>query len=165
MFLKVFGLEVARTGLGRAEIDRLGLSATVSVSTSVHQSRGHVYPGSKPITTVLLVEPERGRFLGGPMAGAESVSWRIDVLATALHAGMTVAEIELLDLAYAPPWRRCTTPSLSPPTWLERLFEPQNQSPHRPLNSRCSNDSMRPKPTECPHVGRRHRHTRGCSTR
>lgn len=98
---KVFGLEVGRTGLGRSEIDRLGWSAVTS--TSVHHSRGHAYPGSKPITTVLFVERQSGRLLGAQMIGTENVTGRIDVLATALHAQMSVSQIEALDLAYAPP--------------------------------------------------------------
>ncbi len=98
---KVFGLEVGRTGLGRTEVDRVGLTAAVTSST--HRSRGHVYPGSKAITTTLLVERSSGRLLGAQMVGAEGVTGRIDVLATALHAGMTADQLEALDLAYAPP--------------------------------------------------------------
>lgn len=98
---KVFGLEVGRTGLGRSEIDRLGLSA--SSATSSHRTRGHAYPGSKPITTVLFVEHGSERLLGAQMVGAEFVTGRIDVLATALHAGMSAEQVESLDLAYAPP--------------------------------------------------------------
>lgn len=98
---KVFGLEVGRTGLGGAEIGRLGLSAAAVVST--HRTRGHAYPGSKAITTVLLVEHASGRLLGAQIVGGEAVTGRIDVLATALHAGMTVTQLESLDLAYAPP--------------------------------------------------------------
>jgi NADPH-dependent 2,4-dienoyl-CoA reductase/sulfur reductase-like enzyme len=64
---------------------------------------GHAYPGSTPVTTVLFVERRTGRLLGAQMVGREGVAGRIDVLATALHARMTVAQIESLDLAYAPP--------------------------------------------------------------
>lgn len=94
---KVFGLQVGRTGLGRAEA-----AEAILFSTSKHGSRGHGYPGSGPITTVLVVDAG-GRLLGAQLVGAEGVKGRIDVFATALHAGMTVAQIEGLDLAYAPP--------------------------------------------------------------
>ncbi len=98
---KVFGLEVGRTGLGRTDAERLGLSAVSATST--HRSRGHAYPGSKLITTVLFVERGSERLLGAQMVGGESVAGRINVLATALHSGMTAAQLEALDLAYAPP--------------------------------------------------------------
>jgi NADPH-dependent 2,4-dienoyl-CoA reductase/sulfur reductase-like enzyme len=98
---KVFDLEVGRTGLGSAELERLGMVALRSLST--HRTRGHGYPGSTPVTTVLFVERHTGHLLGAQMVGGEGVAGRIDVLATALHARMTVAQIESLDLAYAPP--------------------------------------------------------------
>ncbi|MFC1610764.1 FAD-dependent oxidoreductase [Myxococcota bacterium] len=98
---KVFDLEVARTGLGQQEIDELGLSAVVAPSK--HASFAHGYPGAAPIHTVLFVEVPSGRLLGAQMVGAGVVGKRIDVLATALHAGMTVHDVEGLDLTYAPP--------------------------------------------------------------
>lgn len=98
---KVFDLEVGRTGVTPIEAGRAGLEAIASRST--HRTRGHAYPGSKEVTTVLVVEPGSGRLLGAQMAGEEGVTGRIDVLATALTARMTVAEMEGLDLAYAPP--------------------------------------------------------------
>jgi NADPH-dependent 2,4-dienoyl-CoA reductase/sulfur reductase-like enzyme len=98
---RVFDLEVARTGLGAAEARGLGLDAVAAPSTQV--SRGHAYPGGTPVTTVLVAERGTGRLLGGQMAGREGVAKRIDVLAAALHARMTVDEVEGLDLSYAPP--------------------------------------------------------------
>jgi NADPH-dependent 2,4-dienoyl-CoA reductase/sulfur reductase-like enzyme len=98
---RVFDLEVARTGLGAAEARGLGLDVVAAPST--HASRGHAYPGGSPVTTVLIAERGSGRLLGGQMAGREAVAKRIDVLAAALHARMTVEEVEGLDLSYAPP--------------------------------------------------------------
>ncbi|HEX9052271.1 MAG TPA: FAD-dependent oxidoreductase [Anaeromyxobacter sp.] len=98
---KVFALEVGRTGLSAADATRLGLDAVGAGSK--HRSRGHGYPGSKDVTTVLVVERGSGRLLGGQMVGGEGVAGRIDVLATALSSRLTVAQIEQLDLAYAPP--------------------------------------------------------------
>jgi pyruvate/2-oxoglutarate dehydrogenase complex dihydrolipoamide dehydrogenase (E3) component len=51
----------------------------------------------------VVAEKGTGRFLGGQIVGAQGAGKRIDVLATALHAGLTVAEMRYLDLAYAPP--------------------------------------------------------------
>jgi NADPH-dependent 2,4-dienoyl-CoA reductase/sulfur reductase-like enzyme len=107
---KLFGLEVARTGLGRVEIERDGLDAVAAVSTQ--SSRGHAYPGGGPVTTVLFAERRSGRLLGGQMAGPEGVAKRIDVLATALQAGMDVTEVEALDLSYAPPFAPVYDPVL-----------------------------------------------------
>lgn len=98
---KVFDLEVARTGVGAADIERLGLKVISAVSH--HSSRGHHYPGAVRLTTVLFAERGSGRLLGAQMVGADVVAKRMDVLATALHAGMTLADIESLDLTYAPP--------------------------------------------------------------
>jgi NADPH-dependent 2,4-dienoyl-CoA reductase/sulfur reductase-like enzyme len=98
---RVFEVEVGRTGLGRADIERAGRDDLVSIST--HASRGHAFPGSAPLTTVLFVERDTGRLVGAQMAGRGVVGTRIDVFATALHANMTVDDIERLDLAYAPP--------------------------------------------------------------
>jgi NADPH-dependent 2,4-dienoyl-CoA reductase/sulfur reductase-like enzyme len=98
---KVFDLEVGRTGLGASEIDRHGMAAAASLST--HRSRGHAYPGSTSIVTALFTDRQTGRLLGAQMVGREGVAGRINVLATAIHAGMTVTQIESLDLAYAPP--------------------------------------------------------------
>jgi len=97
---KAFDLEVGRTGLGLAEARHLGFDAIASRSR--HKSRGHSYPGGTDVTTVLVVERATGRLLGAQMIG-EDAGKRIDVLATALHAGMTVDDLEGLDLAYAPP--------------------------------------------------------------
>lgn len=98
---RVFEVEVGRTGLGRADIERAGRDDLVSISR--HASRGHAFPGSEPLTTVLFVDRGTGRLVGAQMAGRGVVGTRIDVFATALQANMTVDDIERLDLAYAPP--------------------------------------------------------------
>ncbi|MHB8257453.1 MAG: FAD-dependent oxidoreductase [Acidiferrobacterales bacterium] len=107
---RVFDLEVARTGVGAAEIGGYGLDVLSSVSR--HSSRGHHYPGSAPITTVVFVERGSGRLLGAQMAGADTVAKRIDVFATALRARMSVHDVESLDLCYAPPFAPVYDPVL-----------------------------------------------------
>jgi len=54
-----------------------------------------------------------GRLLGGQLAGREGAAKRIDVLATALHAGFTVADLAGLDLSYAPPFAPVYDPVLA----------------------------------------------------
>jgi NADPH-dependent 2,4-dienoyl-CoA reductase/sulfur reductase-like enzyme len=98
---KVFDLQVARSGLGASELSRLGMDAQRSESTQ--DSRAHSVDGRHPIRTVLFTAAD-GRLLGAQMAGRDGVGGRIDVFATALHAGLRVQQIEGLDLAYAPPF-------------------------------------------------------------
>ena len=99
--VKVFDLEVARTGLGLAEARAAGRDAVAT--DLVSRSRAKYYPGSSPLH-VRLVHAPGGRLLGGQLAGREGAAKRVDVLATALHAGLTVADLAALDLSYAPPY-------------------------------------------------------------
>lgn len=98
---KVFALEVGRTGLGRAELDKLGLRASTTLST--HLDHAPSFSAAHELTTVLFADPESGKLLGAQMAGAGVVGKRIDVFATALYAGLSVQQIAELDLTYAPP--------------------------------------------------------------
>jgi NADPH-dependent 2,4-dienoyl-CoA reductase/sulfur reductase-like enzyme len=118
---KVFGLEVGRTGLGQREIDRMGLDAVAAASSQ--PSRAHGYPGGSKVATVLYAERETGRLLGAQMVGREGVTGRIDTLATALHARMTVEQVEGLDLAYAPPFAPVYDPVLIAATVTRKALE------------------------------------------
>lgn len=117
---RVFDLEVARTGLGQNDIQRMGLKAVKAVST--HPSKAHGYPGAKPLTTVLFAEKGSGRLLGAQMVGADVVAKRIDIFATALAARMSVADIEELDLAYAPPFAPVYDPVLIAATVAQKAL-------------------------------------------
>lgn len=108
--VKVFGLEVARTGLGLGEARAAGLDAVATDVTS--RSRAKYYPGGAPLH-VRLVHAPGGRLLGGQLAGAEGAAKRVDVLATALHAGFTVTDLAALDLSYAPPFAPVYDPVLA----------------------------------------------------
>jgi CoA-dependent NAD(P)H sulfur oxidoreductase len=108
--VKVFDLEVARTGLGLAEARAAGLDAVAT--DVVSRSRAKYYPGASPLHVRLVHTPE-GRLLGGQLAGREGVAKRIDVLATALHAGLTVTDLAALDLSYAPPFAPVYDPVLA----------------------------------------------------
>jgi NADPH-dependent 2,4-dienoyl-CoA reductase/sulfur reductase-like enzyme len=107
---KVCAVEVARTGLQESEIRRLGweyVSAKIESKT-----RAGYYPDAGPITVKVLAEKGSGRLLGGQIVGIEGAAKRIDVLATALHAGFTVQEMLHLDLSYAPPYSPVWDPVL-----------------------------------------------------
>jgi len=99
---KVCELEVARTGLQEKELAQLGLAyVTVTIKS---QTRAGYYPGVGPITVKLLAEKGSGRLLGGQIVGTEGSAKRIDIVAVALHAGFSVAQLIDLDLGYAPPF-------------------------------------------------------------
>ena len=77
----------------------------------VHPS-GHAgyYPGTAMMHMKLLFAPDTGRILGAQVAGFDGVDKRLDVLATALRAEMTVWDLEELELAYAPPFGSAKDP-------------------------------------------------------
>jgi CoA-dependent NAD(P)H sulfur oxidoreductase len=78
----------------------------------VSRSRAKYYPGSSPLHVRLVHTPD-GRLLGGQLAGREGAAKRIDVLATALYARLTVADLAALDLSYAPPFAPVYDPVLA----------------------------------------------------
>jgi NADPH-dependent 2,4-dienoyl-CoA reductase/sulfur reductase-like enzyme len=107
---KICAVEVARTGLQEREIQQLGweyVSGKIESSTRV----GY-YPGGGRITVKAFAEKGSGRLLGGQIVGLEGAAKRIDILATALHAGLTVQEMSNLDLSYAPPYSPVADPVL-----------------------------------------------------
>jgi hypothetical protein len=67
------------------------------------------------------VHTREGRLLGGQLAGREGVAKRVDVLATALYAGLTVADLAALDLSYAPPFAPVYDPVIVAAQKAERL--------------------------------------------
>jgi NADPH-dependent 2,4-dienoyl-CoA reductase/sulfur reductase-like enzyme len=99
--VKVFRLEVARTGLSLDEARDAGFDASESESETL--SRAGYYPGASKIHTLLITD-RTGRLLGAQMAAREGVAQRIDVYTAALHAGLKAEDIERFDLAYAPPF-------------------------------------------------------------
>ncbi len=107
---KIFDLEVARTGLSLKEAEHDGFDAFAT--TIRHRSRSKHYPGGYAITVHFVTEKNTGRLLGAQMIGREGVAHRIDVMAAALHAGMTVEDVYHLDLGYAPPFAPAWDPIL-----------------------------------------------------
>jgi NADPH-dependent 2,4-dienoyl-CoA reductase/sulfur reductase-like enzyme len=107
---KICDVEVARTGLQAKEIESLGLEYGATSIES--RTRAHYYPGAGWITVKVLAERGTGRLLGAQIVGTEGAAKRIDVLATALHAQMTLDEMLYLDLSYAPPFAPVWDPVL-----------------------------------------------------
>jgi NADPH-dependent 2,4-dienoyl-CoA reductase/sulfur reductase-like enzyme len=100
--VKAFDLGAARTGIVDEARARDAGFDPISVEITA-PSRAHYYPGAEELTVTLVADRESERVLGASVVGREGAK-RIDTIATALHAGLTVSEVENLDLAYAPPF-------------------------------------------------------------
>jgi NADPH-dependent 2,4-dienoyl-CoA reductase/sulfur reductase-like enzyme len=107
---KICAVEVARTGLNEKEAAELGLAYVVGKIEST--TRAGYFPGAGKITVKVLAERTSGRLLGAQLVGLEGAAKRIDVFATALHAGMSVEQLQYLDLSYAPPFAPVWDPIL-----------------------------------------------------
>jgi NADPH-dependent 2,4-dienoyl-CoA reductase/sulfur reductase-like enzyme len=110
--VKAFELEVARTGIIDEERAEAAGFDPVSVTITA-PSRAHYYPGGEEIEIKLVGDRESERVLGASMVGREGVAKRIDTVATALHAELTVGQLSYLDLAYAPPFSPVWDPVLT----------------------------------------------------
>ena len=108
---KVLDLEVARTGLSMHEATKAGFDPVENYIQS--RSRAHAHPGSEKIHINLIADASTGRLLGAQMVGKEGVAHRINSVAVALHAGMTVSELAQCDMAYAPPFSPVWDPVLT----------------------------------------------------
>ena len=106
--IKIFGMTAAATGINEKTACSLGIAAdTVVLSPMSHAG---YYPGGKVMTMKVLFEKDTYRLLGAQIVGFEGVDKRIDVLATAIRAGMKAYELTELDLAYAPPYSSAKDP-------------------------------------------------------
>ncbi len=115
--MKSFGLEVAKTGLTEDESAAVGLETVSRTITTI--TRAHYYAGWTRITVRMTAEAESGRLLGASLTGEEGAAHRVNAVATALHAGMTVQEIGSLDFGYAPPFGPVWDPILTAAKVLE----------------------------------------------
>ncbi len=108
--LKLFNITVAKTGLSLKEAQDEGYDAFKTVVTT--KTRAHGFPNPKDISVIFITEKNSGRLLGSQIFGGEGVALRIDVMATALFADMTIKDIQGLDLAYSPPFAPVWDPIL-----------------------------------------------------
>jgi pyruvate/2-oxoglutarate dehydrogenase complex dihydrolipoamide dehydrogenase (E3) component len=93
--------EIARTGLTEREAAAAGIE--VVATTVKTDTRAAYYPGSASMWVKLVVGRADRRLLGAQIVGSETAGKRIDTLATCIWTGLTVDEIQWLDLSYAPP--------------------------------------------------------------
>ena len=106
--IKVFDMTAAITGINETNARKSGLDVdTVILSPMSHAG---YYPGGKLMTMKVVFEKETYRLLGAQIVGYDGVDKRIDVLATAIHAGIKATDLKDLDLAYAPPYSSAKDP-------------------------------------------------------
>ena len=106
--IKIFGMTAATTGVNETNAKKAGLDVdTVILSPMSHAG---YYPGGKVMTMKVVFEKGTYRLLGAQIVGYEGVDKRIDVLATAIRAGLKATALKDLDLAYAPPYSSAKDP-------------------------------------------------------
>ncbi|KMV28780.1 CoA-disulfide reductase [Photobacterium swingsii] len=99
---KIFDLAIASTGKNEKQLLRDGIDfEKVYVHTASHAS---YYPGAEIVSFKMLFDPKTGKILGAQAAGKDGVDKRIDIMAVAQRAGMTVEQLQHLELTYAPPY-------------------------------------------------------------
>jgi NADPH-dependent 2,4-dienoyl-CoA reductase/sulfur reductase-like enzyme/rhodanese-related sulfurtransferase len=106
--VRVFDLTVASTGWNEK---RLQAARHPFLAIHTHPfSHATYFPGALPMSLKMLVDPETGEILGAQGIGSDGVDKRIDVLATAIRAGLPAVELADLELAYAPPFGSAKDP-------------------------------------------------------
>ena len=108
--IRVCDITAARTGLTEAEATAAGFDHYSVLSPA--NSNASYFPGGGWMILKVTAEKATGRILGAQAVGEAGVDKRIDVLATAIHAGLTVFDLEDLDLAYAPPYSSARGPEI-----------------------------------------------------
>ncbi|MDV7103543.1 FAD-dependent oxidoreductase [Vibrio sp. TH_r3] len=99
---KIFDLAVASTGKNEKTLKREGIPyKKVYVHTASHAS---YYPGAEIVSFKMLYCPDTKKILGAQAAGKDGVDKRIDIMAVAQRAGMTIEQLQHLELTYAPPF-------------------------------------------------------------
>ena len=106
--VKVFDLVVATTGWNEKRLVSRGREL-LAIHTHPKSHAGY-YPHAEPMSLKILIDPRSGAILGAQGIGTEGVDKRIDVLATAIRAGLTAPELADLELAYAPPFGSAKDP-------------------------------------------------------
>lgn len=106
--IKIFDMTVAGTGLTEKAAKAAGINCeSIVLSPSSHAG---YYPGAKVMTMKVVFEKDTLRILGAQIVGSEGVDKRLDVIATAMNAGLKADKLKDLDLAYAPPFSSAKDP-------------------------------------------------------
>jgi peroxiredoxin family protein/rhodanese-related sulfurtransferase/TusA-related sulfurtransferase len=105
---KVFDLAIGMTGMNEKALRHAGAKyEKIYVHPASHAG---YYPGASQLSLKLIFDPGDGRVLGAQAVGADGVDKRIDVLALAVRAGMTVEDLKDVELCYAPPYGSAKDP-------------------------------------------------------
>ncbi len=107
---KAGSVEISRTGAQETDLVESNISFAVAKANA--RTRARYYPTTEPITVKLIAETGSGRLLGAQIVGGTGAAMRINILATALQARMTIDDVASLDLAYAPPFSTVWDPVL-----------------------------------------------------
>lgn len=102
--VKVMDLEAARTGISENDAVKKGLEYKIVFISDKNQT--NYYPGQEDIHVKLIYDPNTKIILGGQITGKKGAVLRVDVLAAAVFMKMTVEQLGMLDLCYAPPFAR-----------------------------------------------------------
>lgn len=105
--VRIGSLTAAMTGANRQALDASG-AEYFTVHTHANQHAGY-FPGAQPVHILMHVGTD-GQILGAQAVGADGVDRRIDVIATAMRAGLKAPDLIDLDLAYAPPYGQAKDP-------------------------------------------------------
>ncbi|WP_341931562.1 FAD-dependent oxidoreductase [Streptococcus pluranimalium] len=106
--VRVFDMVAASTGLSE-RVARQTFDKVAVVHTSGNDHAGY-YPGATTITLKLIFNPETGAIYGAQAVGQKGVDKRIDILATAIKAGLTIDDLPELEFTYAPPFGSAKDP-------------------------------------------------------
>ncbi len=106
--VKVFDLVAATVGWSERRLRAAGRTAQALHSHPFDHAT--YYPGATRMAAKLLFDPASGEILGAQIVGRGGVDKRIDVLATAMAAGLTADRLADLELAYAPPFSSAKDP-------------------------------------------------------
>lgn len=101
--VRIGKLNIGRTGLQLRDLEQIGLQHYASCVVPMNDKPGYM-PGSAPLVLILHAERSSRKVVGAQAFGQGEISKRIDILATAITAGMTVDQVANLDLGYAPPF-------------------------------------------------------------
>ena len=99
--VRVFEAVAGTTGLSLKQARSLGMDADAVVVHKEHHTS--YYPGAETVTALLVYDRKTGVILGGQTAGYKGADKRLDVIATATAAKLTVSELADVDFAYSPP--------------------------------------------------------------
>jgi NADPH-dependent 2,4-dienoyl-CoA reductase/sulfur reductase-like enzyme len=100
--VKVCDLEVAKTGFNKTDAEKHGIR---TIDDFIEwKSRPGYYPGAEAVYVKLTIREDNRKIIGGELAGKDGAALRINTIATAITAGMTVEDFAYLDTGYAPPF-------------------------------------------------------------